>query len=373
MLFDSSAYKECTRSFGATLVILLTIVLTMLLIKVLGQAANGLVSPSHIILFLGYTLLGYLPLILTLSLFVATVGALSRMYRDSEMNVWFASGVALSRFLRPVFRLAGPVIAVVAVLALWGWPWANEKNVALKILFAQQSDLSKIAPGQFQTSKDGKKVFFIENNTDGGKTGKNVFVLNRKDQTESVTSAQTGYIDNRGDVKTLILENGQQVEFNNQTQEKRMAHFDRYRITLSDDSQIQQEILPPKAQSSLKLLQSGQPNELGELIWRIGLPLTAINLVILGLGLSVTNPRRGTSSNTLMALLAFIVYYNLLNLSQAWVSSGKLPAIVALLGIHGLGTLGSLMLLCFRQEKSLNLFKLFQKQSTLTRKNLSSQ
>ena len=37
---------------------------------------------------------------LALSLFIAVVATLSRMYRDSEMTIWFASGVA-AQPLRP--------------------------------------------------------------------------------------------------------------------------------------------------------------------------------------------------------------------------------------------------------------------------------
>jgi lipopolysaccharide export system permease protein len=36
-----------------------------------------------------------------------------------------------------------------------------------------------------------------------------------------------------------------------------------------------------------------------------------------------------------MALLAFIVYFNVLSLSQAWVASGKLSLAGSLLGLHG--------------------------------------
>ena len=41
MLFDSTVRKELARSFGATLMVLLTIVLTNFLIRTLGLAANG--------------------------------------------------------------------------------------------------------------------------------------------------------------------------------------------------------------------------------------------------------------------------------------------------------------------------------------------
>ena len=115
MLFDSSLRADLARSFGATLVVILTIVLTMFLIRTLGQAAVGRVSPQDVVLLLGYTALGHLPTMLALSLFVAVVVTLGRMYRDSEMAIWFASGVSLNRFVRPVLRTGWPVLLVVAL------------------------------------------------------------------------------------------------------------------------------------------------------------------------------------------------------------------------------------------------------------------
>ena len=44
-------------------------------------------------------------------LFVAVVLSLGRMYRDSEMAIWFSAGVGLDRFIRPVLRMAWPVYA----------------------------------------------------------------------------------------------------------------------------------------------------------------------------------------------------------------------------------------------------------------------
>ena len=76
MVFDSSCV-ELARSFGANLVVILTIVLTMFLIRTLGQAAIGRVSPRDVVLLLGYTALGHLPTMLALSLFIAMVGTLA--------------------------------------------------------------------------------------------------------------------------------------------------------------------------------------------------------------------------------------------------------------------------------------------------------
>ena len=69
MLFHSSLRKELARSFGATLVVLVTIVMTMTLVRTLGQATRGSVNPQEVMMVMGYTVLGYLPTILTLCLF----------------------------------------------------------------------------------------------------------------------------------------------------------------------------------------------------------------------------------------------------------------------------------------------------------------
>ena len=102
MLFDSTLRRELARNFGATLVIILTIVLTIMFIRNLGQAAGGRIAPQDVMLLLAYIGLGHLSTMLALSLFIAVVATLSRMYRASEMTIWFASGVPLSRFVAPV-------------------------------------------------------------------------------------------------------------------------------------------------------------------------------------------------------------------------------------------------------------------------------
>ena len=146
MLFDSTVRRELARGFGATLVVILTIVLTMFLIRIVGQAASGAVAPQDVVLLLGYVALGHLPTMLALSLFVAIVVSLGRMYRDSEMAIWFASGLGLSRFVRPVLHTSWPVLLVVALLLLFVWPWGNHSSLELRDRYRQRSDLSRVTP-----------------------------------------------------------------------------------------------------------------------------------------------------------------------------------------------------------------------------------
>lgn len=335
MLFDSTVRRELARSFGVTLVVILTIVLTMMLIKTLGQAAGGNVAPQDVVLLMGYAALGQLPTMLSLSLFIAVVAALGRMYRDSEMTVWFSTGVGLNRFVRPVLRMAWPVLLVVVVLELFIWPWGNRNSEQLRERYEKRSDLSRVAPGQFQTSRDGSRVFFIERDSEDGRTGRNVFILTTTPNSEAVTSARKGHIELLNDERFLVLDRGQRNETSSKTGEKSLARFDNYRVLADQQLLRAAEHLPPKAMSTRDLLAVAGPRNLGELTWRIGIIFGGVNLAMLGIGLSASNPRRANNWNLLFAILSFVVYFNLISLSQAWVSSGRLDLLSAVAIVHG--------------------------------------
>jgi lipopolysaccharide export system permease protein len=364
MLFDSSLRKDLARSFGATLVVIMTIVLTMMLIRTLGQAALGRVSPQDVVLLLGYTALGHLPTMLSLSLFIAVVATLTRMYRDSEMAIWFASGVGLSRFVAPVLRTGTPVLLVVGALALFVWPWVNQQGTEMKARFEQRSDLSRVAPGQFQTSRDGKRVFFIERNSDDGRTGRNVFILANQGDSESVTSARSGHIEVLNDGRYLILDKGQRNDQNQRTGEKTLSRFDSYRVVVGERVLRATDNLPPKARRTVDLIREPTPRHQGELAWRLGLVIGATNLLLLGIGLSATQTRRASNWNLLFSLLAFVVYYNLINLSQAWVASGKMGIVPALLGTHGVAFVLAIGLLWWRDHGAVALARRIQVAAT---------
>jgi lipopolysaccharide export system permease protein len=350
MLFDSSLRSDLSRSFGGTLVVILTIVLTMMLIRTLGQAAVGRIAPQDVVLLLGYTALAHLPTMLALSLFIAVVATLGRMYRDSEMAIWFASGVGLTRFVRPVLRTAWPVLLVIALLALFVWPWVNQRGTEMRERFERRSDLSRVAPGQFQTSSDGKRVFFIERDSEDGRSGRNVFILSTLGATESVTSARTGHIELVGDDRFLVLDRGQRNEQDLKTGEKSLSRFENYRVLAGERALSRLEDLPPKARRSIELLRQPTPRHQGELTWRLGLVFGAANLLLLAIPLSAANPRRASNWNLLIALLVFIVYYNVINLSQAWVGAGKLGMGSAIALFHGGAFLLAIGLLWSREQ-----------------------
>ena len=351
MLFHSTVRKELARSFGASLVVLVTIVMTMTLIRTLGLASRGSVNPEEVMMVMGYAVLGYLPTILTLSLFIAIVGTLSRMYRDSEMVIWFSAGRGLSAFIRPLFGFAWPVLLVIALLSLAIWPWANQQTQELKDRYGSRGDLERVAPGQFQESASGRRVFFLDKDTPDNKSGKNIFISSLEPDRETVTSARSGHVETIGDDQFLLLSNGQRLENSLKGEGLRISEFEQHgtrvdsaKLSLSSDS-------PIKTRTTLRLIREPTPVNQGELAWRLGMALAAVNFVILAVTVSSVNPRVGRSGNLVFALFAFIVYFNLLNLGQSWIAGGRAGFVSFMLLLHG-GTFAAAALWLAKQHNN---------------------
>ena len=339
MLFHSSIRRELARSFGANLLVLFTIVLTMLLIRTLGLASKGSVNPQEILLVLTYSVMAQMPIVLTIALFVAIVGTLSRMYADSEMFIWFAAGRGLAGFLPPLLRFAWPVLLAIGLLAGLAWPWSNAQIELLRQRYEQRGDLERVSPGQFMESAGGRRVFFIDRDTSGGKEGRNVFIAEtHPDGRETITSARSGRIEQVGDERFLMLDQGQRIDLPPGERPElplRISEFDSYGLRLGDGDAAGEPSDKLKTQSTASLLEQPTRAALGELSWRIGMVLTAFNFVLIALAVSASNPRAGRSGNLVFLLCAFVFYYNLVNLGSGWIASGKVPGLGYMAGLHG--------------------------------------
>ena len=336
MLFHSSIRKEVGRAFSATLVVLATIVITVMLIRTLGQAAGGRVDPSDVMVVMGFTVLGHLPTLLTLSLFVAIMSTLTRMYTQSEMVIWFTSGRGLASLLKPLLQFAWPVLLAVALLALFVWPWANAQVYEMRARFEQRGDIDRVAAGQFRESAGGQRVFFLEKDSPDAKAGSNVFVSDRRGHIESVTSARAGHLELRGTERVAVLEDGQQTEFDQQSGAVRVSAFRRYEVVIGSQgfdaaAARQRADVKPTAE----LLREPTPRNMGELTWRLGLALAALNLLLLALASAYGSVRGGRAAGLVFALLAFATYYNLLGVGQSWVKTERISAPALLVLLHG--------------------------------------
>ena len=334
MLFTKSLRRDLANIAGIVFAALFTIMATTSLIRLLGGAAVGRVDTASVLPLIAFASIQYLPVVLTLTLYVAVLMVLSRAYRDSEMVIWFASGQSVLAFVAPVLRFALPFVALVAGLSLLVTPWANLRIVEHQQRFAQRTDVSQVAAGQFRESVAAERVFFVEALSGDQASVRNVFVTQGSGDSLLVVVSAGGRIEqDAGGDRFVVLERGRRYDREKDGAEIRVMEFERYGLRL-DQPPITVQDRSSKVRSSLELALDPSARNLGELLWRVGQPVSALLLALLAIPLSSFNPRVGRSANLLGALLLFLLYNNLLSLMQAWVASGRMSFAYAVWIVH---------------------------------------
>lgn len=348
MIFRRALLREMAGNALLVFSVLLAITLTTMLIRYLGQAASGALANEAVAAFLGFSIVNYLPVLLSLTVFIAVLMTLTRCYRDSEMVVWFTAGLSVTAWVRPVIAFAAPVVLAIAFLSLVISPWALRKSDEFRRQIDSRDDVSAVAPGVFKESKYAERVYFVESFAGEKNTVTNIFMRAVQHQKLGILVAQHGYqtVSAKGD-RYLVLLNGRRYEGMEGSPDYKIMSFERYSIRIHP----YEASLSAPTQNSLPtwvLLQDRSPVAMGELLWRVGLPVSAFILALLAIPLSFVNPRAGRSLNLMLALLLYMVYSNFLSITQAWVAQGKLSPYLGLWLVHGVMA-GVLLFLFYRR------------------------
>ncbi len=348
MIFERAVRREFSQAAAGISVVLLAILISTQLIRLLKEAVGGKIAPESVLSLLGFAALNAMPVVISLTLFVAILLSLSRAYRDSEMVVWFSSGLPLTAWVRPVLQFALPVVLAIAVLSGFLSPWANFNSAGFRLQMSARSDISQISPGAFREAKQGQRVFFVEAMAEDASEVGNVFVASMQDGRLGVVMSDAGRAEvaPNGD-KFVVLERGRRYEVEPGSPEFRVIEFQRYKLR-TQDGESRPADRSPNRMPMHELLQDGSNQARGELLWRIGLPISALVLALLAIPLSYVNPRAGRSANMLIAILIYALYSNLMSVSQAWVAQGKLSFWIGIWAVHALMLL-PLALLFYRR------------------------
>lgn len=336
MIFHRALLREFAGLAGAVFMTLFAIALTTRLIRLLGQAAGGRIPTDAVVAFLGFFSLGALPVLLSLTMFISVLLTLTRSWRDSEMVIWFSAGQPLTAWLRPVLLFALPQIAVIAALSLFISPWAAQMAAQYATRLDARDDVSRVTPGVFGETSSRDRVFFVESISGDSSAVQNVFVSSVHQSKSGVSMSRTGRTETapNGD-RFIVLEQGRRYEGAPGDEEYRVMEFERYAARIQakegEAPQPTHKTLPTWA-----LIKDPSSANMGELLFRFGVPLSATVLVLMAIPMSFVNPRAGRSANLLFALLTYIVYSNLLSVSQARVAQGRMDFSVGFWLVHAL-------------------------------------
>jgi lipopolysaccharide export system permease protein len=334
VIFYRSLLREFFLTASAVCAVLLAIMVTTQFIRLLGMAAGGKFAADGVAAILGFTAFNYLPVVLSLTLFITVLSCLTRMHRDSEMIVWSASGVSPQAWIGPVLAFALPLALVIGALSLGLSPWANQKSDEFRRQLESRDESASVSAGVFRESRGGARVFFVESVSREDSTVGNVFVHSLQNQKVGSMVARRGFIETRdnGD-RFLVLEQGRRYEGEPGSPEFRTTVFERYAIRI-ETAESRSGNRPVKGIATLELLSNPIPAHIAEFTWRCGLPIMAVILALAAIPLSFVNPRVGRSLNFVFAIMLYMLYSNLLSIVQAWIAQGRLAPAIGFWVVH---------------------------------------
>ena len=340
-LFKRSVVAEIMSHAGVVVSTLLIVWLSVLLVRLLGDAADGAIGADVVVGLATFSSITALPVILSVSLFIAVLTTVTRSYRESEMAVWFASGLSLKSWMNPVLRCAVPLALLIAFLTLFASPWAYGQIEEYRERFQQRSDISKVSVGQFIETDDGNRVFFAEAPEQANDELGRIVARVIDGDWLNVITAERAYVqtEENGD-RFLVLGEGHRYDLKPGTPEFRLFDFEKYGVRLESKDALTPAAMREmverriKARPTMQLLSDDNDDSRSQLMWRLALPLAALNLALLAIPLGAVNPRLGRSGDFLIAGLVGLIYMNLINLSRGWIRNGQLDFGIGLWLVH---------------------------------------
>ena len=232
-IFHRVLLREFWSTGTAVFAILSAIFIFTQLIRLLGESASGMLTEDGVWSLVGFSALTYLPTLLSISLFLSVLLTLTRCYRDSEMVVWFVSGIGLTRWIRPVVSFALPTVLMIALLSFVLAPWANAQIEEIMRRLESRDDVALATPGVFRESKQADRVFFLEQVDQKNKRVGNVFVQSTQNGREGTVVAASGKqeLAANGD-RFLVLSDGRRYEGIPGAADYKIFTFERYAMRI---------------------------------------------------------------------------------------------------------------------------------------------
>jgi lipopolysaccharide export system permease protein len=344
-LLERYILREMIASALAVTLVLVLILLTNEGARVLSRAADNQYPHDVVFALIGLGALQHLPIFVPIGLLLGMVMAFGRLYHDSEMTAALACGVGMARIYAPVIAIGLVVAALLAWLSLAVGPASMARVLTLRNAAAHAGQFAPVAPGRFRSFGGGSTVIYAQDALPDG-TLVNVFVERDRGGRVEVTLARRAKHAGSADGKSLAitLYDGERYEG--------VPGNAQYRIIKSFATLTIPVQLPPlsdvaadlDAAPTRELIGATAPDRQAQLQWRIALPVMGLVLCVLAVPLSHLQPRRGRLSRVWLAVLLFILYFNLLSAGRVLIEHGTLPAALGLWWTHVVVVLTALII-----------------------------
>jgi lipopolysaccharide export system permease protein len=343
--------REAGAAWLGVTFVLLAIMVSTRFARFLSQAAAGELPQDLLLQVAALSSLQYLVLLIPVSLLLAVMMALGRLYQDNEIAAMTGCGVSLWTLYRPFLLLGGALSVLTSLLAFQIGPWAGRTADFLVKDAARFIKYNPFEEGHFKSIDGGRAVVFTEHMSASGDQLENVIAQLRDEKGSSFVTARRGSqtVDPKTGERHVTLEQGFRY-----VGQPGAAQFDVVRFNT-----LTSNIKPPlfmyssskrKIEPTSQLLGTGDPQDRAELEWRIGAPIAVLVLVLLAVPLSYIRPRQGRYGKLVIGILAYLVYSQLLGVAQNWVAKSKPMGVAGLWWVHALMLTWALLLIARQQN-----------------------
>lgn len=345
MIIDRYLVSQVTKNLFAVAATLLFIFVSGELVNLIEKVASGTLQLNTVLLLLGLNSFTNLIFVLPLSFYLAILLTFSRLYQDNEMVVLTACGIGQIRILRGLFLMIFTFTIVVGWLSLQLVPLV-EMNAQEILNKAERSNyLNGVIPGRFTELARGVGVVYAEKLDEDGRMH-NILLQREDPDGQILVRAKLAYaeVDQKSGERFILLEHGRRYSGKPMTNNFSSVTFEKHGIRMLNSSSQKPFRLRNNALPTSTLWSSKATGYISELQWRISVPISCIVLAILAIPLSRTSNRQTRYGKLAVAILLYIVYSNLLNVSRAWVSNSKIDPSIGLWWVHAVLIVFALLL-----------------------------
>ena len=352
-IVDRYLVRELLVSFLAAVTILLLVTVGATVADLLAKIARGRVAADLLLALIGLRTVDSLTLLVPMAIFLGVQLAYGRLYRESEMAVFAASGLSVAGLVRPLLLLSVPLTLIMAVISFWLAPAAVRQSQTLQEEASRSLIVAGLEPGRFVELPNNDGVMYVDAMNADGTKFKKMFVASERSNDENKTTslniitAADGelYHDVNGTERYLGLNDGFRVEGIVGQDNFRLMRYQRNDVKLTDTENDANADSVKRAAPTSVLFASNDTVQRAELQWRLAAPLSVLVLVMLALPLAKSSPREPRYARLLIALLAWFIYYNCLALGRSWISQGKYSPLIGFWWVQIPTALAALLLL----------------------------
>lgn len=338
-LLERYLLREAVASWAGVTTVLLAIMLATRFARFLAQAAAGQLPREFLLNVVALSSLQYLVILIPVSLLLAILLALGRMYRDQEVAAMTGCGVGPGTIYRPIILLALCLSALTAALSFQIGPWAGRQADLLFKDAQRLIQFTPFEPGRFKEVAGGRGVFYA---ADVGRDGSldTVFARLAERRGASLVTAQSGTqdLDRVTGERVLTLSHGYRYAGEPGRADFEIVRFETLTTRVAPPAMLQLSG-KRKIRETGALLGSGDPEDQAELQWRIAAPVTVLLLALIAVPLAHTSPRAGRYGKLVLGILVYLAYTNLLALGQAWVAKGYVGPVAGMAWVHALAAM----------------------------------